>query len=484
MAHILRSRRFLRYLPAFAICAVLPTISVYGQIPGATISWVNVTNDGGHPHPLLATGPDGNAWFLDDTRGVVGKLTVTGSPTSTETDVTETIYPIAAALPAGQTSLESSLAIAGGPDAVWFIARGKTNAFGATPTADLGRVTPDGTITMVAINGSTNNADGMVVGPDGNVWFSDGTNQYVIRTTPQGTATMFKTTQHPGRWLVVGPDQNIWFSEGAVFGRITSSGALTEFPVTGSGALVSGPDGNLWYAADINKIGRLTTSGQETLYTISGANGIGGITTGPDGNLWFTSDGKDIGQFVISSGTGNIQTCTGCPSSGAAGDIVPVYIPASAASVVRTMGTTPAANNLIGAFGAYGNLARVSTGSSPACNPPVTVQSRSLDLRQYDYESSLNFDLPVQNAVGATSVSISSSNLPSPEVAMIGSTEVEITAHLPPSFELGHYTLTVVVTDSRPCSGTGTLDVYVLPKLGVKTPIDSFGLLLLDGLER
>ncbi|HTV92224.1 MAG TPA: virginiamycin B lyase, partial [Verrucomicrobiae bacterium] len=51
--------------------------------------------------------------------------------------------------------------------------------------------------------------------------------------------------------------------------------------------------GALWFAdAGNNKIGRITTAGVATEYTIpSGGASPVGITVGPDGNIWFTEAG-------------------------------------------------------------------------------------------------------------------------------------------------------------------------------------------------
>ncbi|MBF0538656.1 MAG: Virginiamycin B lyase, partial [Nitrospirae bacterium] len=60
--------------------------------------------------------------------------------------------------------------------------------------------------------------------------------------------------------------------------------------------ITSGADGNIWFAeyiAGINKIGKITTAGVITEYTITG-NRLFGITSGPDGNIWFTSYGGGI----------------------------------------------------------------------------------------------------------------------------------------------------------------------------------------------
>ena len=73
-------------------------------------------------------------------------------------------------------------------------------------------------------------------------------------------------------------------------------------------SIVTGSDGNLWYAAEYDGIGQITTDGVTTVYPITNADGssasIGGLTLGKDGNIWFT-DGNSIGS-ITSSGTVNI----------------------------------------------------------------------------------------------------------------------------------------------------------------------------------
>jgi hypothetical protein len=84
---------------------------------------------------------------------------------------------------------------------------------------------------------------------------------------------------------------------------------INEYPVvlpTASTALegiAPGPDGALWFTGgeDGNQIGRITTSGAITEYAVPTAYSFPvGITAGPDGALWFTEfNGNNIGQVVL-----------------------------------------------------------------------------------------------------------------------------------------------------------------------------------------
>jgi hypothetical protein len=78
-------------------------------------------------------------------------------------------------------------------------------------------------------------------------------------------------------------------------GRITTSGTATEFSMSGGQPLgiTAGPDGNLWFTEGIGEIGRITPSGVVTEFIVPSSRtpadqDITGITAGPDGNLWFT----------------------------------------------------------------------------------------------------------------------------------------------------------------------------------------------------
>jgi hypothetical protein len=101
----------------------------------------------------------------------------------------------------------------------------------------------------------------------------------------------------------------LWFTEfgGNRIGRITTAGVITEYTVptaaSGPSVIAAGPDGALWFSEyDGNKIGRVTTSGAFAEYSIPTASGAPvGIVAGPDGALWFAEQGGNkIGQLFAS----------------------------------------------------------------------------------------------------------------------------------------------------------------------------------------
>jgi streptogramin lyase len=100
--------------------------------------------------------------------------------------------------------------------------------------------------------------------------------------------------------ITAGSDGNLWFGElnRNKIGRITTDGVITEFTITGASGIndiVSGPDGKLWFVdAFSSQVGRITTAGVFDLYSppTAGAYPVA-ITAGPDGNLWFTEFGTN-----------------------------------------------------------------------------------------------------------------------------------------------------------------------------------------------
>lgn len=100
----------------------------------------------------LATGSDGNVWFLDAQYGNpgVGMISATGQSIT---------YPI------GVANAEPDQIAAGpaGSNSQWFT-QGNGN---------IGKVTTSGVVTSYPATSSQANPDGIVTGPDGNLWFTE-----------------------------------------------------------------------------------------------------------------------------------------------------------------------------------------------------------------------------------------------------------------------------------------------------------------------
>ncbi len=73
-------------------------------------------------------------------------------------------------------------------------------------------------------------------GPDGNLWFVDGTANSIGRITTDGVATEFPIPT-PNAFpsdIASGPDGNLWFIERWGVGKITPAGVITNFPYPGT----------------------------------------------------------------------------------------------------------------------------------------------------------------------------------------------------------------------------------------------------------
>ncbi len=259
----------------------------------------------------LAMGDGGDMWFTDQAFGgaFVGRVTSSGK--TSEFGLPASTYPEG---------------IAAGPDGdMWFAAGapGKIEQIGKDgaikeyeiPTGthdDLPEVSKP---TMIAL------------GADGNMWFTDqGDNSqgqsFIGRITPSGAISEFPIATQYGTpsWITLGADGNMWFSQpyASKIGRISPDGAISEFIVPSMGSeIASGSDGNIWFTEGFGPdiVGRITPAGAVTTFSpISAvAGGPRAITAGADGDLWFSSydffrvDRLIIPKMPVNSGAPSIS---------------------------------------------------------------------------------------------------------------------------------------------------------------------------------
>ncbi|MEI9983848.1 MAG: hypothetical protein WDN69_11925 [Aliidongia sp.] len=257
-------------------------------------------------HPALLS------WFV-----IAVAIVVLGQPANAGAQsITEFPLPIAGSSPFG---------IAAGPDgALWFTEYTVNGVNGAPNTASkIGRIATTGEIIEFPLPTAAGTPQGIVAGPDGALWFYEAGDEggtpaavppKIGRITLDGAITEFTiplslNTAGPfGAAIAVGPDGALWFTVGfddslfqAVLGRITTDGTITEYTLSSAAGLpvsiAAGPDGALWLALQ-NFAGtspaflaRITpadaASGGGVEYPVGSAPF--GVTAGPDGALWFTS---------------------------------------------------------------------------------------------------------------------------------------------------------------------------------------------------
>lgn len=150
----------------------------------------------------------------------------------------------------------------------------------------------------------------IVAGRDGNLWFPEtGTNQ-VARLTTSGALEEFPIPDALalGDAIASGPDGKLWVTgfgpdarayvwalstngTSAKIAVLVDRPAVLGFLPTG---LTTGRDGNVWIA-DLNAILRVSPAGALARFPVPDDGFPSAITAGPDGNLWFV---ESTGLFV------------------------------------------------------------------------------------------------------------------------------------------------------------------------------------------
>jgi virginiamycin B lyase len=223
----------------------------------------------------ITLGPDGALWVTDG--AAIDRMTITGQSQTFNVDI-------------GRLA-----GITAGPDgALWFTGE-------SFPYSAIGRITTSGQVTSFALP-LDRDPIGITTGPDGALWFTEGAGfgsgtfySGIGRMTTTGQLTEFGGDQLFPTQITTGPDNALWFIDSGLVGRISTSGQITLYsvPINSEGyggVIVTGPDGNLWLSGE-GVVSRMTTEGQVTIFPAPRAlrnfAPIGGIAAGPDGALWF-----------------------------------------------------------------------------------------------------------------------------------------------------------------------------------------------------
>lgn len=238
----------------------------------------------------IVAGPDGALWYSFGSSGGAGVVRLDTAGQQTE-------------FPQQFTEIPSGLASGTAGINVWFTAH---------DTGSLGSVNSTGSVTNKSVGSGPT---GVVVGADGNIWIMDSGQAprgepKVLVVSPEGveiSAFTLPSTEFVSQWVVAGPDGNVWFTQGTSdrIGRITKDMVYTSFPLPTAGStpqgICVGPDGALWFAETFgNRIGRITTAGaiSEFALPLADSNPVG-IALGLDGALWFTeSTSNKLGRLT------------------------------------------------------------------------------------------------------------------------------------------------------------------------------------------
>lgn len=298
-------------------------------IPGLPTAQQFSAGMGANTDPFqMAAGPDGNVWFTengayDNIGSIDSSGTITGYSGFTSQPSGITAGPDAAMwmTEPGSAKLARLSTAAGTLGAITEdaadvtegalngpIATGSDNNIWYSETAGLGVTGLNGSVVAHYSTGAGSSIQGLTLGPDGNLWFTDAGNNRIGKITAAGATTFYSTglTAAAGLTQIVsGSDGNLWFGENTAQ-KIASinpaTGAITEYDASSVGgalALGAGPDGNIWFSAANNNLGRITPAGVLTLF-VTGASGQDGIVAGADGKLYFTeSTSNAIGRLSL-----------------------------------------------------------------------------------------------------------------------------------------------------------------------------------------
>jgi len=260
-----------------------------------------------HPIPTANSDPYGittdaqdNIWFTESAGNQIGRLTPAAGAAALSVRSTLAVTLTEYAIPTAH-STPSDIVL--GPDGnLWFTEYGGDK---------IGRITPAGAITEYPLPQAGSAAIAIAVGPDGNLWFCEEGGNRIGKMNTSGTllAEYNVPTANSGlNDIVAGPDGALWFTEyeGQKIGRITTDGTITEYPVGAKVfGLALGPDGNLWFTETMaDRVGRITPAGVVTEFDLPGdANGPQGITAGPFNSLWVVANFSNKVLRVLPSGT-------------------------------------------------------------------------------------------------------------------------------------------------------------------------------------
>jgi virginiamycin B lyase len=166
----------------------------------------------------------------------------------------------------------------------------------------------------------TGGAGPIVVGPDGQVWFTEvgeeaGLNPpQIVRMNALGQIAVVAQHQRAEGFATT-DDGSVWFTSSRSVGRVGSNDVVTTFDMPGEWSeptisfawesIVAGSDGNLWFSGSrqsseeggglfVNTIDRVTPSGKITEFDVGPGGYLQTLAFGPDGNVWYAVPGREM----------------------------------------------------------------------------------------------------------------------------------------------------------------------------------------------
>ncbi|HLJ84729.1 MAG TPA: hypothetical protein VKT51_11190 [Candidatus Eremiobacteraceae bacterium] len=144
---------------------------------------------------------------------------------------------------------------------------------------------------------------GIVAGPDGNMWYTDYSDSDLIKMTMSGATHAFPLPSAGPIGIAVGSDGKFYMGlyGQAKIGIATTSGSFSTVAIPSGDRMYDGnpalgPDGNIWFA-ELAHIGRITPSGVITEYPYPNGetgNSEGAVAAGPNGDVWVSDSGSNV----------------------------------------------------------------------------------------------------------------------------------------------------------------------------------------------
>jgi virginiamycin B lyase len=166
-----------------------------------------------------------------------------------------------------------------------------------------------------------------IISNGGNLWINAYENLFEMSTAGTVVHDFTNTPSGgPNNQMVLGPDGNFWFTESVAekVAKISLTGALTEYSVPGAPepSGIAAADGQLWFTTTLNQgISSITTSGTQKNYTLPGFPYPFFMVAGPDGNLWFGSCNGTMNRVAVPTSSTLVPAVFTVPESAGPGRV-------------------------------------------------------------------------------------------------------------------------------------------------------------------
>lgn len=179
---------------------------------------------------------------------------------------------------------------------LWFGVDDSTG--GLLESTRVGRITPQGRVTLFSMPTGTRFATGLLAGPDGALWFaaSTGKKGAIGRLDTDGVYSIFPTTYGVYNPSVVGLDGAMYFGDAPFHHlvRVSVSGKTTRFPrlAAAINVLVAGADKQIWmlyFPHSQGRLARVSPSGKLIRVPARGRS-FRNIARGPGASLLALSE--------------------------------------------------------------------------------------------------------------------------------------------------------------------------------------------------